>query len=78
MITDPELYDEWQQEMLDEAIHDEMYEHDMRTDLDFFLEENSDIIDNINNALDALDNQLDHYGYHLTTDDFYELIKELR
>jgi hypothetical protein len=78
MITDTELYDEWQQEMIDEARQDELFEKHMRNDFDYFLEQSEDYITPINEAIAKFNKYLEHYGWELPTDDLFNLIKELQ
>jgi len=63
-MDDTELKEEWRRDMLEESRADEVYEREMRTDLDFAFEElgAAEIIE----QLEKLRSSLESYGWELS------------
>ena len=61
---------EWYQEMRDEAREEEYLEHRIRNDFDYFCDSNEEAIEQLNEAINDLRNQCEHYGYEFDINDF--------
>jgi len=71
-MDDAELKEEWRRDMLEESRADEVYEREMRTDLDFALEELGS--DEVTLQIEKLRRGLISYGWELS---FKELCEYL-
>lgn len=69
---DTEMREEWLQDMRDEARAEEVLEHKLRADFDYFCDYNIDAIEQLNEAISELKDQCEMYGYEFEIGDFLQ------
>lgn len=71
-MIDEDMRAEWRQDMADEARAEEIHEHHMRTDFDFFCDYNIEAIEQLNEAISELKNQCEMYDYDFDLKDYIQ------
>lgn len=71
-MIDDDMRSEWLQDMADEAKAEEVHDHHMRSDFDFFCDYNQDSIEKLNEAIQELRDQCQMYDYDFDIADFLQ------